>query len=261
MVRLGLLLATCFTIAFSCESGSGWVVHFVLIHCYFIFVVFDAGKEIECLYALMEYGIAHGIVPVDSNGVLQKSDFLQFVERRRLSEGNAKNLNKSEGKFANNESSSEEDNNPTEDSSTQQSSTASLEAPSSRDVLLGRGKPYQDFAGNIFFGQLIDQYLERHNAAQKFEKTIISMSIVQTIRNRNGRFLKKNKDTGLWDVVSDDVARDKVAHAFRTKTQKNNAVISSTNNSNAYPAGGGLEAISNQYNGDGKMQVKRPKLM
>ena len=208
----------------------------------------------------MEYGIAHGIVPVASNGVLQKADFLQFVERRRLLEGNLKDFSKSEGNLVNIGSSGEEDNNPAEDSAMQHSSTASLEAPSSRDVLLGRGKPYQDFAGNIYFGQLIDQYLERHNAAQKFEKTIISMSIVQTIKNRKGRFLKKNKDTGLWDVVSDDVARDKVAHAFRTKTQKNNAG-SNVNNNNSYPVGVGLEALSNHYDGDRNTKVKRPKLV
>ena len=175
------------------------------------------------------------MAPIDSNGMIQMADFERFIDRRRRAERGEEEEASVGDDGAH--SSSNANVAPAGSADTQDPSTMSVVAPTPRDVLLGRGKPYQDFIGNIRFGLLVDQYLDRHNMAPKFEKTILSMSVVQTVKNRNGRFLKKNKETDMWDVVSDDAARDKVAHAFRTKTQR-----------------------SNDNNRDGNTKKKRPKL-
>ena len=51
--------------------------------------------------------------------------------------------------------------------------------------------------------------------------------IVQTIKQDKGRFITKRKEDeyGGWVEVSDEVAREKVSHGFRTKSRKNGALL------------------------------------
>ena len=111
-----------------------------------------------------------------------------------------------------------------------------IEVPLSRDVVLGRGYPYQQFPGNLRLAILIDQHRATYQSSNRPNKTAISNMIVQAIKRSNGRFItKRNKDDdsssvgslgiGGWVVVSDEVAREKVSHGFRTKTRKNGVML------------------------------------
>ena len=60
---------------------------------------------------------------------------------------------------------------------------------------------------------------EYQSLQDKFEKTCITMSVVNKIKNDlGGRFIQRT--TNGWKEVDDSVAREKVSHTFRTKTNK-----------------------------------------
>lgn len=85
------------------------------------------------------------------------------------------------------------------------------------DVLSGRGGGTNQHEGNCFFRSLINKNRERYLRAKKNDKPFISLSIVNTIRQRNGRFLKKDEDSGLWYEIGDALAREKTSQALRQR--------------------------------------------
>ena len=89
--------------------------------------------------------------------------------------------------------------------------------PTPQDILLGKGRPYQEHPGNIAMNDIIDKYRDEYTSCKtRTEKTAMSQSILETIRKQGGRFLiKKSKDDDLWVLATDAKARDKVAHSFR----------------------------------------------
>lgn len=87
------------------------------------------------------------------------------------------------------------------------------------DVLSGRGGGTNQHAGNRYFRSLIDENREKYLRAKKNDKPFISLSIVDAIRRRNGRFLKKDKNSGLWYEIGDAAAREKTSQAFRQNAQ------------------------------------------
>ena len=96
--------------------------------------------------------------------------------------------------------------------------------------MLGRGKPFQEYPGNVRLAILVDRYRERYMEAGRCDKAIISQHLVDQIKNADGRFLKKLTSDGNWVEVSDEVARDKVGHGFRTKPRNRNPKKSISNN-------------------------------
>jgi hypothetical protein len=109
--------------------------------------------------------------------------------------------------------------------------------PVTNDVLLGRGRPFQEFPGNVRLALLIDKYRERYTTAGRCDKAIISQHLLDMIKESKGRFLKKMTDSEGWVEVSDDVAQDKVSHGFRTKTRRNTTTTTkATRNQNTQVA-------------------------
>jgi len=88
-------------------------------------------------------------------------------------------------------------------------------APS--DVLSGRGGGTNQHEGNCYFRALINENREKYLRAKKNDKPFISLSIVNTVRRRNGRFLKKNEKTNLWFEIGDAAAREKTSQALRQR--------------------------------------------
>lgn len=85
------------------------------------------------------------------------------------------------------------------------------------DVLSGRGGGTNQHEGNCFFRSLINKNRERYLRAKKNDKPFISLSIVDIIRQRKGRFLKKDEDSGLWFEIGDAQAREKTSQALRQR--------------------------------------------
>lgn len=91
--------------------------------------------------------------------------------------------------------------------------------PGQYDVISGRGKSTQNHPGNVRLRHWIDSSRTKYENAKLLEKTLIAERIVHTIKGLSGRFLKQDGDGG-WVEVGDDLARDKISHAFRDQRRK-----------------------------------------
>lgn len=153
----------------------------------------NIGSHWECSYALASYGIQKNSLPVNYDGSIQNDWLLSYLQEREQKERTAKAL-----------------------------AGNAIISPRCSDVLLGRGRPYQEFPGNAKLAEIIDDHREAYQQPQrKLRKTAISNEVLKIIKLSNGRFLKKHEsDEGIWVEVSDEIARDKISHSFRTKSKK-----------------------------------------
>eukprot|EP00591_Stephanopyxis_turris_P010202 CAMPEP_0195513598 /NCGR_PEP_ID=MMETSP0794_2-20130614/5212_1 /TAXON_ID=515487 /ORGANISM="Stephanopyxis turris, Strain CCMP 815" /LENGTH=763 /DNA_ID=CAMNT_0040641653 /DNA_START=241 /DNA_END=2532 /DNA_ORIENTATION=+ len=99
------------------------------------------------------------------------------------------------------------------------------------DVLLGRGGGTNTQTGNRRFRQVVVSHQPMYLKARRKEKPLIARCIVELIRKRGGRFLKKDDKSGKWGEVGDERAEAKTSQALRegldvraTKNAVNNLV-------------------------------------
>jgi hypothetical protein len=83
------------------------------------------------------------------------------------------------------------------------------------DVLSGRGRGTNEHPGNKFFRALILSYRDIYESATRSKKPLVSVDIVRDVRNRGGRFLRKDKKDGLFYEINDNAAREKASQALR----------------------------------------------
>jgi hypothetical protein len=100
------------------------------------------------------------------------------------------------------------------------------------DVLSGRGGATNSYRGNRAFRTLVKEYQEQYLHAKKRDKPAVASLIVEAIRQRGGRFLRResspyrrhssdgNANTGggstiQWVDIGDDRAREKTCQALR----------------------------------------------
>lgn len=98
--------------------------------------------------------------------------------------------------------------------------SSTIDSPgNSNDVLLGRGKPFQQYSGNLRMNELVDAYLEQYRACkEKAAKSMIPMKIVDQIHEKGGQFLERKDD--CWKIVTDEkIMRNKVSQAFRVRNR------------------------------------------
>lgn len=101
--------------------------------------------------------------------------------------------------------------------------------PSRLDVILGRGKRSQQHVGNLRLNFRLEQSLELYNQLDNVGKLVIIMEMISFVKKDGGRFLKLSPDGVHWEVVSDDLVRQKLGHDYRT-IRKRIARLSNTNN-------------------------------
>lgn len=153
------------------------------------------GSRMECTYALKSYGI--DIDTFETDGPTSLSDSVQGVMQcyRDMDEGHQKKLD------------------------------ARL-LPRPNDVLLGRGRPFQLYSGNLALTAKIDENRTRYMAAKKMHKKLITSEIVESIHKSGGRFLKKVSNGDQidvdWEKVDFETSRLKVSHSFRTMSRWQN---------------------------------------
>lgn len=85
------------------------------------------------------------------------------------------------------------------------------------DVLCGRGGATNNHVGNRCFRQLVACNQSHYLLAKKRDKKLIARSIVDNIRKRGGRFLKREVKSGSdhWVDVGDKKASEKTSQALR----------------------------------------------
>ena len=180
--------------------------HLLLSHLHFI-----KGSHLEGTYALRSFGIPADYMPVDDiTGMELDNDWFHnvYLEERKVYENQL-------------------------DEARRQSDWI---VPTSNDCLLGRGRPFQEHVGNKKLAALIDEQRPRYvEAGQTYgRKNVICEEIVNVVHTSGGRFLKQRSNDPLdgWEVVPDEIARDKVSHGFRT-AKKTNKTATTKNKSSS----------------------------
>lgn len=83
------------------------------------------------------------------------------------------------------------------------------------DVLCGRGGGTNTQIGNRRFRSLVQEFQPTYLLCRRKEKPLIARTIVLIIRNRGGRFLKKDEGNGMLFEVGDEKAEAKTSQALR----------------------------------------------
>jgi hypothetical protein len=122
----------------------------------------------------------------------------------------------------------------------------STDRPAQKDILLGRGKPYQNHQGNVIMRRLARLYKDRYSQVHRDERRDVAMELVDRLLSTGAHFLKRAvRMTGCqstsdgrgametWDEVSMIEACEKVCHALRagpkaTKTAHKNQTDSTS---------------------------------
>eukprot|EP00980_Cylindrotheca_fusiformis_P021758 scaffold8587_cov97-Cylindrotheca_fusiformis.AAC.6 len=93
--------------------------------------------------------------------------------------------------------------------------TTTVMVPSSSDILVGKGRPFQEHPGNVMLREWIVRRQDIYETAQRYEKKRLVQSVVDQVQSSGGRFLK---DGGRhWQEVDETVACAKVGHLFRDR--------------------------------------------
>jgi hypothetical protein len=147
------------------------------------------GSQQEVLYSLMTYGIPTELLPVSCNNEIKRSNHLEMLKMARKKEEYYALKGRNGDKC--------------------------VIIPYVNDILLAKGGPSQGRPGNIRLKMMADELLTNYNTLGKNEKCMLAKDVVQTMKQGGARFLVK--DTGVWMVVPDQVARSKVAMMFRNR--------------------------------------------
>jgi hypothetical protein len=84
------------------------------------------------------------------------------------------------------------------------------------DVLLGRGRPYQEFPGNQRLIELVNGEVERYRECKHlFEKTRVLLDVIAIVHGSGGHFLKRR--TEGWEIAGDEMTMEKVRKTFLTR--------------------------------------------
>ena len=143
------------------------------------------GMHTECQYSLMSFGIPVHLLPITPEGELKKILHTKWLAKRKVKE-EEENSSKGSGK---------------------------IDLPTMTDVLLGKGKPIQQHAGNVRLRHLVENQLDAYLKMRKGDKSVMARQVVEAVKQGNGRFLKKDRD-GWWVEIDEELARDKVIKSF-----------------------------------------------
>mmetsp|Transcript_12669 Transcript_12669/g.17979 ORF Transcript_12669/g.17979 Transcript_12669/m.17979 type:complete len:332 (-) Transcript_12669:473-1468(-) len=95
------------------------------------------------------------------------------------------------------------------------SPTDVIEKVLENDVLCGRGGETNHHPGNVRYRNLVKEQQILYLKAKRRDKPRIARHIVETVRIRGGRFLKKHTESGTWRDVGNNKAREKTSQALR----------------------------------------------
>jgi hypothetical protein len=92
--------------------------------------------------------------------------------------------------------------------------------PHSHDVLLGRGRPYQNFSGNKRMLEIVSRYKEEYSARPRDQKRAFVDTVLDVVLKEGTKFLRRVEETdgkSRWEEVDRTAAAEKVWHALRCK--------------------------------------------
>ncbi|CAJ1969728.1 unnamed protein product [Cylindrotheca closterium] len=95
-----------------------------------------------------------------------------------------------------------------------------IRKPSNPDILLGRGKPFQNHPGNQRMLRIVDEHKERYLSEKRDKKRAIVEEVLDIIQRHGARFLKRIDHGEYWREVESSVSFEKVSHALRSKVRR-----------------------------------------
>jgi hypothetical protein len=180
------------------------------------------GSQMESQYALMQFGIPLKVAPVFQTTSELRVYNREYLDRRRQVESKSVQL---EGGVGNTTSANtlnvgnsidsaddakdqqQQQQQKVSDSITSSSEPELIACPNEYDVLLGRGRPYQDFSGNQYLIKLVDVIRNCYTGTNdRQEKRYLAMSVLAQIESKGGRFLKRIGPRSTSEADADAVA-------------------------------------------------------
>ena len=92
--------------------------------------------------------------------------------------------------------------------------------PRKRDVLLGRGKPFQIFSGNRRMLRIVSQFKGEYAARPRDQKRLYVETALEAVLKDGARFLRRvdaADGSHTWEEVDRTAAAEKVWHVLRSK--------------------------------------------
>lgn len=85
------------------------------------------------------------------------------------------------------------------------------------DIVCGRGAPTNYHQGNEEFRYIVEDYQTSYLCAKRSNKPGVAFKLLEVIKSRGGRFLKRQKASGrqAWAEVGEKQAYEKVCQALR----------------------------------------------
>ena len=116
-----------------------------------------------------------------------------------------------------------------------------VDDPRQTDVLFGAGA--RRHPGNKTYWHLMKLNLDHYIISPYGARSMISRSIVQGIRDQNGRFLEQDPKTAVWYEISDRRAIEKTSHALSNKKYKTRKRLPDSPNSQSQPSSRMLDSF------------------
>eukprot|EP00934_Nitzschia_sp_Nitz4_P000192 Nitzschia sp. Nitz4//scaffold67_size101165//80902//82521//NITZ4_004540-RA/size101165-processed-gene-0.120-mRNA-1//-1//CDS//3329556507//192//frame0 len=157
------------------------------------------GSATECQYSIMSFGIPVNSLPLASDQDLRTGNQTKWIAKQKVKD----RLLKRDGTFD------------------------KIDIPGLHDVILGRGKVFQDHSGNQHMRSYVRELLDDFKISEKDGKRVATEKVVSMVHAKMGRFLKRNDD-GWFETVSEKEAFEKVAASFRTMLSVRNKAESNT---------------------------------
>jgi hypothetical protein len=145
------------------------------------------GSHTEVQYSMMTFGVPVQALPITNEGELKLANHRKWIARRKARDMEMIKTGSFEG----------------------------IDVPSHSDILLGRGRVFQDHPGSVKLRSWVTTYVDEFKTASKQDKALIKTRIVESMKGSGARFLKRRSD-GWWEEVSEDAALEKVGASFRT---------------------------------------------
>lgn len=212
------------------------------------------GDDKECLLKLQGFGIPVSCFPINSEGTMNLDAHLEWVQQKKegISETTHRRLTRSTSKSSNvatlpaqQPKDQPEDNmasmvvddpkeemtvdgfEPTSDEAAvaraAEMAPRSVLQPGMMDVVLGRGRWFQYFPGNISFREFLEERDAEYNEASRTNKVNMTKSIVGELKASGRRFLKLDRNQrgdDMWIEVDDKEIYKKVSQCYRTVRKK-----------------------------------------
>lgn len=136
----------------------------------------------------MTFGIPVDILPITYQGELKTANHTKWLARRKYKEEQLQKVGFFHG----------------------------IDLPARNDVILRRGRVFQEHPGNVKMRHLILTIQEEYGQAAPRDKTQIANRVVQQVKDGGGRFLERDQADGWWITVNDKEACKRVSKAIRS---------------------------------------------